>query len=217
VVAGLGSILVAFRPLSDDFTSGMLDMSRSFREWAANLGESGGFQRVRRLHPRERPAVRDFFSAMARRWSGSRRRRLRGARCAADPDRRRERLRADRGLADRPALFTAAAGCWRSAASNGLGKMSTSLGLIGVNSEKAQGSRRARRQGRGILLLGQALGALANSLNTGNAIKERPCPRHREHHERPLDVSLKKLSESLEDVNERGAGTVNALFAIPSA
>jgi hypothetical protein len=64
VVAGLGSILVAFRPLSDDFTSGMLDMSRGFREWAANLGDSDGFQRVRRLHPRERPAVRDFFSAI---------------------------------------------------------------------------------------------------------------------------------------------------------
>jgi hypothetical protein len=93
VVAGLGSILVAFRPLSDDFTSGMLDMSRSFREWAANLGDSDGFREFVGLHPRERPGGPRLPRRCRQAMVGSRRRRLRGARCAADPDRRREGLR----------------------------------------------------------------------------------------------------------------------------
>jgi hypothetical protein len=70
----------------------------------------------------------------------------------------------------------------------------------------------------GVLLLGQALGALANSFNTGNAINAADLGRDIESitDGRATD-SIKRLSESLEDVNERGAGTVNALFAIPSA
>ncbi|GAB7004411.1 hypothetical protein JCM18899A_18840 [Nocardioides sp. AN3] len=65
VIAGLGSILVAFQPLSRDFTSGMLDMSRSFREWAANLDSNAGFQSFLDYIRENGPQVAQFFKAIA--------------------------------------------------------------------------------------------------------------------------------------------------------
>jgi hypothetical protein len=64
-VAGAASILVAFRPLSDGFTAGLLDMSRGFREWAAGLSESDGFRQFVDFINENGPAVRDFFEATA--------------------------------------------------------------------------------------------------------------------------------------------------------
>jgi hypothetical protein len=65
VVAGLGSILVAFRPMSADFTSGLLDMSRGFREWAANLSGTAGFQDFVSYISENGPRVGQFLGAIA--------------------------------------------------------------------------------------------------------------------------------------------------------
>jgi hypothetical protein len=70
VAAGLGSILVAFRPLSKDFSDGLLDMSRSFREWAAGLSESDGFREFVDYIRENGPAVGEFFIATAEALGG---------------------------------------------------------------------------------------------------------------------------------------------------
>jgi hypothetical protein len=44
VVTGIASMTMAFDPLSRSFSTGLLDMSRSFADWSANLDQSQGFQ-----------------------------------------------------------------------------------------------------------------------------------------------------------------------------
>ncbi len=43
VTAGLASMIVAFGPLSSDFTTGMERMSAAFRDWSANVSSTAGF------------------------------------------------------------------------------------------------------------------------------------------------------------------------------
>lgn len=43
-IEGIANMVVAFNPLSDSFTNGMLDMSRSFNEWTQGLSDSQSFQ-----------------------------------------------------------------------------------------------------------------------------------------------------------------------------
>lgn len=64
-VAGIGNILVAFRPLSDDFSDGLLGMSRDFREWAAGLSETDGFQEFVDYIRENGDQVAAFFAASA--------------------------------------------------------------------------------------------------------------------------------------------------------
>lgn len=44
VVHGFANMLVAFAPLSREFSGGLLNMSRSFATWAANLDQTKGFE-----------------------------------------------------------------------------------------------------------------------------------------------------------------------------
>lgn len=44
VIEGLASLMVAFNPLTQDFTSGMESMTRSFADWADGLAETDGFR-----------------------------------------------------------------------------------------------------------------------------------------------------------------------------
>lgn len=220
VVAGLGSMLVAFRPLSQDFTTGMLEMSQGFREWAAGLSESDGFQSFVEYIRTSGPQVAAFLGAIGDA--------LVGLAQAAAPwgslvlPILTDVLKVFSALASSPigpALFTAAAGALAiSRTAAGLSAVSTSLGTLGVNSQKAgKGLQSLGAKAGGILLLGQALGGLANSFNTGNAVNMGDLGRDIEKISGGgTTLSLKRLAESLEDVNERGAGTVNALFAIPS-
>lgn len=61
LAAGLANVLVAFQPLSRGFTTGLLDMSRSFRDWTANTNNFQGFiDYVQSVGPH----VREFFSAL---------------------------------------------------------------------------------------------------------------------------------------------------------
>ncbi|HEY1179557.1 MAG TPA: hypothetical protein VGF17_25665, partial [Phytomonospora sp.] len=45
VVEGFANMIMAFDPLSDDFTHGMLNMSRAFKDWTQGLEGSEGFER----------------------------------------------------------------------------------------------------------------------------------------------------------------------------
>ena len=63
--AGFASMLTAFRPLSDDFTSGLLDMSRGFREWAADLSQNSGFREFVDYIRENGPEVGNFFASLA--------------------------------------------------------------------------------------------------------------------------------------------------------
>jgi len=167
VIAGIGSLLVAFQPLSRDFTSGMLDMSRSFREWAAGLGDDAGFQEFVAYIRENGPAVADFFGAAADAiialakaaapWGSAV---LPVLTAAAN---------VFAALADSPigpVLYTAAAGMLAlRAASSFLPKMSTSLGLVGVNAEKASvGLKGIAGLAGGILAAGTAAGMLADGI-----------------------------------------------------
>jgi len=64
--AGLANIMTAFAPLSRDFNSGMLEMSRSFREWSAGLSDSQGFQDFLDYIREAGPQVGEFLSAVGR-------------------------------------------------------------------------------------------------------------------------------------------------------
>lgn len=220
-VAGLGSILVAFQPLDHDITAGLLRMSRGFREWAANLDENSTFQDFVDYVRESGPQVRAFFAAMGDALVAL-------ARAAAPWGSMMLPLLTDVAkvfavIADSPigpGLYTAAAAMLTLKAASGfLGNMSTNLGKVGINADRAsKGLGGLTARVGGIILLGQALGTLANSVNSGNAINDFDLGRDiSKITSGGTTASLEKLSESLEDVNERGAGTVNTLFAIPSA
>lgn len=44
VIESIANLLVAFAPLTRDFTGGLEEMTQSLAEWSANLGESDGFR-----------------------------------------------------------------------------------------------------------------------------------------------------------------------------
>lgn len=172
VIAGLGSILVAFRPLSDDFTRGMLDMSRSFREWAANLGDSAGFRDFVAYIRESGPQVGAFFEAIAQALIAL-------AQAAAPWGALVLPLLTDAakvfatiaGSPIGPVLYSAAAALLAmKAAAGGLDKMATSLGRIGINAGTAS-TRLGTFAGRaaGILAVAGAVSTLTDSMGRINS------------------------------------------------
>lgn len=68
VVEGLANMVMAFNPLADSFTTGMLRMSQAFADWSAGLSADAGFQSfldyVRDSGPLAMEALGSIASAM---------------------------------------------------------------------------------------------------------------------------------------------------------
>lgn len=65
VAQGLGSLMVAFAPLSRDFASGMESMTESFADWAAGLSETDGFRSFVAYVRQSGPQVLDLLGSIA--------------------------------------------------------------------------------------------------------------------------------------------------------
>lgn len=65
VTEGLVEMMMAADPMSDDFTKGMLEASRAFREWADGLEDSEGFMEFMDYIRDVRPQVADTLGAVA--------------------------------------------------------------------------------------------------------------------------------------------------------
>jgi hypothetical protein len=69
VVQGIASMVMAFDPLSRSFSTGLLDMSRSFAHWSANLDQSQGFHDfvtyIQTNGPRALDALGSIVNALA--------------------------------------------------------------------------------------------------------------------------------------------------------
>lgn len=61
---GLASMMVAFGPLTKDFSGGLLDMSKRFEEWAEELGDSQGFHEFVDYVREVTPQVKALFGDM---------------------------------------------------------------------------------------------------------------------------------------------------------
>ncbi|AYC28728.1 phage tail protein [Paenisporosarcina cavernae] len=59
---GIMSMMVAFGPLAESTSNGFLDMSESFAQWAAGLGESTKFQSFVNYVKENMPKIRSIFS-----------------------------------------------------------------------------------------------------------------------------------------------------------
>lgn len=62
-IDGLANMMVAFEPLTDSFSSGLLNMSRSFSEWSRGLDESSSFHRFVAYVQEAIPMVTDFLGS----------------------------------------------------------------------------------------------------------------------------------------------------------
>jgi hypothetical protein len=93
------------------------------------------------------------------------------------------------------------------------------MGRFGGNAEKAKASLGGfAGKAAGILLVGQALGAVTNALGVGVGINGADLGRDIDKiTSGGTTDSLNELAKSLENINEVGGGTVNALLALPSA
>lgn len=65
ITLGLADMLVAFKPLSDDFTKGMLNMSRAFADWAGGLRNNDSFQQFIDYVREQTPRVLDLLGTLA--------------------------------------------------------------------------------------------------------------------------------------------------------
>ncbi|HET6916586.1 MAG TPA: hypothetical protein VFH56_10905 [Acidimicrobiales bacterium] len=65
VVTGMTSLVMDFNPMAQDFTHGMLDMSRSFAAWADGLDQTQGFQEFVAYIRREGPQAWQTLEAVA--------------------------------------------------------------------------------------------------------------------------------------------------------
>lgn len=70
VAQGFGSLMVAFAPLSRDFSSGMEAMSRSFADWAAGLSQTDGFRGFVAYVRETGPQVVELLGAMGTAFVG---------------------------------------------------------------------------------------------------------------------------------------------------
>jgi tetratricopeptide (TPR) repeat protein len=61
---GFANLLVAFGPMTEDFSRGLLKMSRSFAEWSANLDDNGSFQDFLGYIQDVTPRVLDLFESL---------------------------------------------------------------------------------------------------------------------------------------------------------
>lgn len=64
VTEGLANMLVAFDPLSDQFSGGLLDMSRDFARWSRSLEDNDSFQEFVDYIQRVSPEVVDTLGAL---------------------------------------------------------------------------------------------------------------------------------------------------------
>ena len=65
-LAGFGNMMVAFDPLAQSFMDGLLNMSESFREWTASLGENQAFQDFIAFVQENGPTVLQFFGNLVK-------------------------------------------------------------------------------------------------------------------------------------------------------
>lgn len=63
-IQGMGSLIVAFAPVSRDFSAGFEDMSRSFANWAAGVDETQGFQDFLAYVREAGPLALDFLGSL---------------------------------------------------------------------------------------------------------------------------------------------------------
>lgn len=70
VAEGLGSLMVAFAPLSRDFTRGLESMTRRFAEWAAGLSATDGFKEFVDYVRESGPQAVEFIGALSRAFVG---------------------------------------------------------------------------------------------------------------------------------------------------
>lgn len=63
-IDGIASLIVAFGPLTDDFSGGLLDMSRSFEEWAEGLSNTAGWNDFVDYIRKTTPMVLDFAGSL---------------------------------------------------------------------------------------------------------------------------------------------------------
>lgn len=63
VAEGLANMLVAFSPVSSDFSSGLEDMTRLFAEWSAGLSDNDSFQEFLAYIRDNGPAAVDFLGS----------------------------------------------------------------------------------------------------------------------------------------------------------
>jgi hypothetical protein len=64
VIEGFANMLVAFTPVSDSFTSGMLGMAAAFRDWSEGLDSSQGFQSFVDYVQQSGPQVMDLLGSL---------------------------------------------------------------------------------------------------------------------------------------------------------
>lgn len=62
---GFANMLVGFEPLSQGFSKGLLDMSRSFREWSAGLADDADFQQFMAYIEDSIPKALEFGGALS--------------------------------------------------------------------------------------------------------------------------------------------------------
>ena len=64
VTEGLANLLVAFGPLSSDFSGGLREMTRSFAEWSSRLDDNSSFQEFLAYLRTNGPAAIDFLGSL---------------------------------------------------------------------------------------------------------------------------------------------------------
>lgn len=65
IIRGLAELWMAFDPLNDDFSASLLDASRAFAEWSANLSSTDGFQEFVEYIRTNGPRVGETLVAVA--------------------------------------------------------------------------------------------------------------------------------------------------------
>lgn len=70
LTAGLASLVVAFAPLTRDFSSGMESMTRSFADWAEGLSQTDGFREFVDYVRQSGPQVVDLLAALGNAFVG---------------------------------------------------------------------------------------------------------------------------------------------------
>lgn len=70
VALGVANMLVAFGPLSSSFTGGLVDATRAFADWSAELDSNESFQEFLDYVAKSGPQVVDFLAATAQALAG---------------------------------------------------------------------------------------------------------------------------------------------------
>jgi hypothetical protein len=70
VAEGIGNLIVAFAPMSRDFTSGLLGATEAFAKWSRGLDQNKGFQHFLQYIQESGPQAMRFLSALVRALAG---------------------------------------------------------------------------------------------------------------------------------------------------